>query len=432
MVDLCKEFSYFLNKLFPINRSLAGKGNRETLSILKEIIPLRILEFPSGKKVYDWTIPKEWNVKEAWIKNSQGKKIIDFSISNIHLVSHSVSIHRKLFLNELLSHLHFLENKPEAIPYKTSFYSNDWGFCLSYNDFIQNFNSNEEYEVFIDCEFIEGSMSIGEFTIKGRSEKEILISTYICHPSMANDNLSGILVTAFVARELHKIQHQLEHSYRIVFAPETIGAITYCAHNENFIKKIDNALIVSTCGGSGKFGYKGSWADNSSINQMVEEVFRRNNIDFIAYPFDVHGSDERQYSSQAFRINCVTISKDRYYEYDFYHTHLDNLEFVKPENLFQSFRIYLELISDLDRNLFYSNLNPHCEVMLSKHGLYPKSGGSIFPGKETSELDIILWCLFFMDGRTSLFEISKKIGVSLDMVFKTAKNLEEKGIIARL
>jgi len=431
MINQKAEIDSYLKRLFPITRSITGNGNRETLKILQEIIPLKILEYPTGEKVYDWTIPQEWNIKDAWIKDSSGNKIIDFKISNLHVVSYSIPVHKKMKLQELKGNLHYLENLPDAIPYRTSYYNETWGFCISHNQYEKLFKEDEEYEVFIESKLSNGSMSMGEFLIQGRSDKEYLLSCYICHPSMANDSLSGVLTTAFIAKELSKIQDTLEYSYRIVFVPETIGAIAYCANNEKAMKNIDNGLVITTCGGLGDFGYKQSWEENNFINKMIEDIFDENNIKFRIYPFDIHGSDERQYSSQGFKINCATISKDRYYEYDYYHTSLDNLEFVTAENLNKTLGLYLQLISKMDKNIVYENLYPNCEVMLSQHDLYPKTGGAQLPNNDVSALDIILWSLFYMDGNMSLYDISQKLNIELELIFHEVKKLEIAKIITR-
>ena len=249
---------------------------------------------------------------------------------------------------------------------------------------------------------------------------------------MANDSLSGVITTAFIAKELLKIQDTLEHSYRVVFVPETIGAIAYSSKNEKEMKSIDNGLVVTTCGGLGDFGYKQSWEEGNFINRMIEDVFNENNVMFLTYPFDIHGSDERQYSSQGFRINCTTISKDRYYEYDYYHTSLDNLDFVKEESLNKALNLYLQLINKMDKNIVYKNLYPNCEVMLSKHDLYPKTGGAILPNSDISALDIILWVLYYCDGRIDLYEISKKLNVNMCLIYKETKQLENKKILERV
>jgi len=432
MLNYKNELNSYLERLFPIIRSITGDGNRETLKILQKLIPLKILEYSSGQKVYDWTIPKEWNIKNAWIKNSKGDKIVDFQISNLHIVNYSTPVHKNISLNELKPHLHYLENLPDAIPYRTSYYNESWGFCVTYNQYKELFSKDEDYEVFIDSEIKDGSLSIGELLIKGQSRKEYLLSCYICHPSMANDSLSGVIITAMLGRELLKKQNSLEYSYRIIFVPETIGAITYCANNEKSIKKIDTGLVITTCGGLGDFGYKQSWDKDNFINSMVEDVFNENNLNFLTYPFDIHGSDERQYSSQGFKVNCTTISKDKYYEYKGYHTSLDNLDFVKPENLNKTLDLYLQLINKMDKNITYKNLQPNCEIMLSKHGLYPKTGGNFLPNSDLSTLDIILWSLFYMDGTISLYEISKKLKVDIGLVYNEAKKLEKAQIIERI
>jgi len=432
MKDCTKEMGGYLKRLFPINRSITGDGNRKTLKILQEIIPLKVVEYPSGQQVYDWTIPKEWNIKDAWIKNSKGEKVIDFQVSNLHVVSYSTPIHKKISFEELKGNLHYLENIPEAIPYRTSYYNESWGFCVSYKQYQELFQEGEEYEIRIDSKLSNGGLSIGEILIKGKSKKEYLISCYICHPSMANDSLSGVITTAFIAKELLKIQDTLEHSYRVVFVPETIGAIAYSSKNEKEMKSIDNGLVVTTCGGLGDFGYKQSWEEGNFINRMIEDVFNENNVMFLTYPFDIHGSDERQYSSQGFRINCTTISKDRYYEYDYYHTSLDNLDFVKEESLNKALNLYLQLINKMDKNIVYKNLYPNCEVMLSKHDLYPKTGGAILPNSDISALDIILWVLYYCDGRIDLYEISKKLNVNMCLIYKETKRLENKKILERV
>ena len=325
MTDLAVEINTYLKRLFPICRSITGNGNRETLRILQEIVPLTVYEIPSGTKVYDWMIPDEWNIRDAWIKDSTGKKIIDFQNSNLHVVNYSVPVHNRMNLVELNEHLHFRDDLPSAIPYRTSYYNENWGFCLSHNDYKRYFNRKDIYEVFIDSKLKKGSLSIGELLIKGRSNKEYLISTYICHPSLANDNLSGFVLTAFLAREL--LIRELNFSYRIIFVPETIGAISYCANNEEAMKKIMAGFVVSSVGGPGRFGYRQSWQEGHFINSMIEKTFDENGIDnFKIYPFDVHGSDERQYSSQGFGINIASITKDKYYDYDYYHTSLDTKE----------------------------------------------------------------------------------------------------------
>jgi aminopeptidase-like protein len=433
MIDDIKNIDNYLKRLFPITRSITGNGNRKTLKILQEIVPLNILEYPTNQKVYDWSIPKEWNIKDAWIKNSKGEKIIDFKISNIHVVSYSKAIHKKMKLDELNENLHYLSDLPEAIPYRTNYYKKNWGFCVSYNQYKELFNSNEEYEVFIDSSLYDGSLSIGELLIEGKSKKEHLVSCYICHPSMANDSLSGVILTAFLSKYLLENKNELERSYRIVFIPETIGAIAYLSNNEVAMKNIDSGFVVTTVGGNGKIGYKQSFDANHEINKIIEDVFIENKVDFITYPFDIRGSDERQYSSQGFRINTATITKDKYYEYDYYHTSLDNLAFVKAKYINESLKYYKKVINIMDKNVVLQNNYPNGEVMLGKHDLYPKTGGALKFGKdrELSEVDIMLWLLFYCDGKNSLYKISRLIDLDINILYEISNKLVNKNILSK-
>jgi aminopeptidase-like protein len=245
---------------------------------------------------------------------------------------------------------------------------------------------------------------------------------------MANDNLSGMILTAFLAKELMK--KNLNFSYRIVFVPETIGAIAYCALNESIMKKIRAGFVVTTVGGQGVFGYKQSHDKQDPINGIVEDVFRENHIEFLTYPFSLHGSDERQYSSQGFRINTVSITKDKYYEYDYYHTSLDNLKFVKAENINKSLNLYIQILNKLDKNVVFKNLIPNCEAKLDKYGLYPKMGGSQIPKKKiNNELDIIRWLLFYCDGKTPLYSISMKLNKTIEELYRIASKLEKKCLL---
>jgi len=425
-----QEIDNYLQKLFDLPRSLTGEGNRKTLRILQEIIPLDILEIPSGKEVFDWTIPLEWNALEAWIESEDGERFVDLADSNLHLVGYSSGISSTLMnWEDLESHLHIHPTLDNAIPYRTSYYSNDWGFCVDHKTYEKMHLNSSRFRVMIDVEKKPGALTYGEYLIKGNHQKEILVSCYICHPSMANDSLSGVLSAAFVAMELSK-RGDLQHSYRFVFVPETIGAIAYCANNIEALKNIDRGLVMTTCGGPGDFGYKQSWDKSDMINMMTEDVFRNNNVLFTTYPFDILGSDERQYSSIGFRINCVTISKDKYYEYDYYHTSLDDLSYVSSENIAKSIKLYIDLINVMDSDLTFRSLIPECEVMLGKRDLYPSTGGALLPEKEIkSSLEQRLWLLFLSDGSKGLYEISKQIGVSIHSLLEQAILLENKKLL---
>lgn len=432
MTDLTNEIDQYLRRLFPVCRSITGEGNRETLRILQEIAPLQIKEYPSGTPVFDWVIPQEWVICGAYIQNRHGERLIDFKNNNLHVMSYSQPVCGEMTLDELRPHLHYREDLPVAIPYRTTYYQENWGFCLSYEQYKNLEKEGGPFEVLIDSTFNEkGSLTIGELLIKGKSEKEILLSTYICHPSMANDNLSGTLMTAFLARDL-LMNADLNYSYRIIFVPETIGAIAYCAMNEPEMKKIDQGLVITGVAGPGKYGYKQSFEADHPINYFVEEVFYENCIDFNAQSFDIHGSDERQYSSQGFRINTVSLSKDRYYEYEYYHSSLDDLEFISSCFMAKTLALHIQLLGKLDKNITFKNKTDHCEVMLSKHGLYPKTGGDLLPGEKMGALDIRLWLMFLCDGKTLLHEVSKKLKVPIEIVYQEAKFLCDMDILEKV
>ena len=429
MLDLAKEIDGFLQRLFPICRSITGNGNRETLRILQEIIPLTVHEVPSGTRVYDWVVPDEWNIRDAAICTMDNRRVVDFKENNLHLVSYSEPVQSTFTWDELQSHLHLHPEIPEAVPYRTSYYKRDWGFCVTAAQYRELEQQKEPFKVVIDASLEAGSLTYGELLIPGQSSREILISCYICHPSMANDSLSGVLLTAFLARELLGKSDRY-YSYRIVFVPETIGAVAYCALNESSMTQIDTGLVITTVGGPGKFGYKRSFEAGHPVNRLIEEVLCETGEEYLTYPFDIHGSDERQYSSQGFRINAATICRDRYYEYSRYHTSLDNLDFVTGRQISETLVLYSRLTEKLEALRFYRNTLPDCEVMLSRHSLYPETGGAQQPELNgRSELDIILWLLFLCDGKCDLETIACKINISKQALSAIAEKLRYRGIL---
>lgn len=425
---LSGEMQDYLERLFPLCRSITGEPNRATLKTLQEIAPIEMREIPSGTKVYDWVVPDEWAAHDAWIACADGRRVVDFGKNNLHLMSYSEPVQRRIGWPELKAHLHKHPRLPDAVPYRTSYYQRNWGFCVTHAQYDELEKSGGELEVFVDSTLRPGSLTYGEILIPGRSRREVLISCYICHPSMANDSLSGVVLTAFLARHIAGLQNR-HWSYRIVFVPETIGAVAYCACNERAIRDIDMGLVITTVGGPGRFGYKKSWQGDHPINRLIEDVLKETGEDFAAYPFDIHGSDERQYSAQGFRVNVATISKDRYYEYPEYHSSLDNLSFVTGRNIRRSFALYCRLIEKLESRRVYRNTVAGCEVMLSRHGLYPADGGAQRPSLGgRSELDLLLWLLFLSDGHLSLEDIAVKLGVDTSALEPLAETLLEKGI----
>lgn len=446
--QLIEEADALLFKLFPICRSITGNGVRQTLALLQEIADFKILEIPSGTTCYDWTVPDEWNISDAYIEDSRGRKIIDFKENNLHVVNYSVPIDKQMSFQELDKFLHTLPNLPEAIPYRTTYYNRTWGFCLSYKRWEQ-MDRNERYHVRIDATLSPGNLTLGEALIKGDSDQEFLISAYCCHPSLANDNLSGVVLWIFLLRALQRCHPR--HSYRFIIVPETIGAIAYLSKNQEQMKKITGGLIPTTVAGPGKFGYKHTFLGNHLIDRVVQKTFKELGEEYIAYPFHVNGSDESHYSAPYFRIPVGTICKDKYYEYDYYHTSFDDLNFISAENLVETLKIYLLTIEKLEMNLTYRSLNPYCEAMLSKRGLYPKIGGAIqqkavsfneshqdrkykileegtIPG---DDLDAIGWVMFYSDGNTSLLDISEKTEFPLKQLHRIAEILVKHKLLDR-
>ena len=406
------ELYSLLKRLFPINRSITGDGVRETLEILAEKVDLKILTYPSGKQVYDWTIPDEWNISDAYIANESGERLVDFKRNGLHVVGYSMPVNRDMTFEELKPHLHTLPDLPDAIPYRTSYYAEQWGFCLKHHD-LELFDCESKYHVVVQSERQPGELIMGEALLPGESSEELLISTYCCHPWMANDNLSGVVTAVFLYRYLASLPKR-RFSYRFVWLPETIGAITYLAHHEAEMKSLFGGFVLSCCGGQGPIAYKETFLGSHVMDRAVRLAFRDSGIKPWERPFAPDGSDERQYSMPAFRIPVCTIAKDKYYDYDYYHTSLDDLDFVSGENLKVSFDLYIKSIDILEQNLIYKNTIPFCEAQLGVRGLYPQTGGSVnqrVSGEQTTiqeRLDAITWLMFLADGQTDLISIAER------------------------
>lgn len=421
-----KKIENYFDRLWPINRSLTGNGNRETLNILSEIIDLKISEIPSGTQSFDWTVPPEWNIKEAWVKDSKGKKIIDFSKNNLHILGYSEPFRGELSSQELKLHLYSLPEQPDLIPYLTSYYKRRWGFCLSHNQLLK-LDENEKYDVFIDSSLDNnGSMTIGEAIVKGQSEKEVLFSTYICHPSLASNELSGPLVSAFIYSKL-KEQQKLKYTYRFIFVPETIGSIYSLSVKGNHWKNnLQAGFVITSIGDDGKFTYKKSRLGNSLPDKVVEMVLSQTENDFNIVDFFPSGSDERQYCSPGFNLPVGSLMRTMYGKYPEYHTSADNKEFVSFEAMEKSVLKYLEIIEILERNEKYMNTMPHCEPQLGKRGLYPTLGSQ--KGTE-GFVKAMMWVLNLADGTNDLISISEKSNIPVQQLIPVIDKLIENGIL---
>ena len=414
--------------LFPICRSITGDGVRQTLRRLQAHVgagvDFAVHEVPSGTDVFDWTVPREWNVRDAYIANSRGERIVDFAASNLHVVSYSTPVRAKLSLKELNAHLHSLPEQPDLIPYRTAYYQPDWGFCLPHRQRLAL--PDATYEVVIDAAFSDGGLTYGEFFKPGDTAGEILLSAHVCHPSLANDNCAGLALLAHLAR--HLAAKRTRYSYRILFAPGTIGAITWLARNKEAATRIKHGLVVSNVGDGGGPTYKRSRRGNAEIDRAAALVLAhsglaaRRILDFSPY-----GYDERHYCSPGFDLAVGSFQRSCWGTFPEYHTSADNLDFIRPEHLASSFRLVAEMLDVLEGNATLRNLNPYCEPQLGKRGLYSSPGGAALPHDARMGL---LWVLNLSDGRYSLLDIAERSGLGFGLIRESADRLLAAGLLA--
>jgi len=414
-----------IEALFPICRSISGDGVRQSLACLQEVIPLDIVEVPTGTQVLDWQVPKEWNVRDAYIKDASGARIVDFKENNLHLLSYSSPLNRTMSLQELRPHLFSLPEQPDLIPYRTSYYNENWGFCLPHNQLLGL--ADGDYEVVIDSSLEDGSLSYGECFLPGTSSQEVLISTHICHPSLCNDNLSGIAVAAHLAKSLQGRKHK--YSYRFLFLPVTIGAITWLARNEEAVGNIRYGLVASNLADQGGFTYKKSRSGRAGIDRIVEYVLRTSNVRHEIREFVPYGYDERQYGSPGFDLPVGSLSRTPYGEYDEYHTSADNLSFISHDNLQQSLDVFEKVVATLESNRYFRNLLPKGEPQLGRRGLYKKVGGET--DQKESQM-ALLWVLNLSDGRNSLLDIVEISGLDTAVIAQAAEELLSHGLLEEI
>ena len=412
--------------LFPICRSVTGPGVRETLARLQRIIPVEIHEVPTGTHVFDWRVPREWDIRDAFVKDEQGRRIIDFRQSNLHVVNGSIPIRRTMSWHELKPHLHTLPEHPSWIPYRTCFHTEDWGFCSSHEQFrqLEEFG-DRSYEVCIDATLQDGSLTLGELYLPGTNADEILVSTHVCHPSLANDNLSGIAVATYFARILQ--ERQRKFSYRFLFIPATIGAITWLSLNEQHLPRIKHGWVLSGVGDSGPLTYKKSRRGTSTVDQTFEYVLRQSNSPYTIQEFEPFGYDQRQYCSPGIDLPIGGLMRTPNGCYAEYHTSADNLDFLRPESLADSLAICLEVSAVLEGNEVYRSLNPKCEPCLGPRGLYHAFGSRADCGALQKA---ILWVLNLSDGSHSLLAIAQRANISFDLIREAADLLLQHQLLA--
>lgn len=400
---LAQKLEHYFDRLWPICRSITGNGLRQSIDILQEILPLVKHEIPSGTQVFDWTVPKEWNIQNAYIICPDGKQIAKFTDHNLHVVNYSIPVNRKLSWEELQPHLHHIPEMPDAIPYITTYYKENWGFCITHNEW-KTLPREGQYHVVIESTLEPGNLTWAECVLPGETDEEILFSTYLCHPSMANNELSGPLAQAFLYQQLAALPKR-RFTYRFLFAPETIGVIAFLAERGDQLKeKLHAGYVLTCCGDNGPFTYKRSKHRVSAADRAAEHVLKYHSSKHSVLEFSVGGSDERQYCSPGFNLPVGSLMRTPYQRYKEYHTSLDNKAFISFTALCETVEAYYRICCVLEMNKKYINTIAHCEPQLGKRGLYPSSVDPLFNREETHRL---LHFLSFADGHMDLLQIAE-------------------------
>jgi aminopeptidase-like protein len=411
-----------IEELFPICRSITGNGLRRTLNLIRRVVPLELHEIPSGTNVLDWTVPMEWNIRSGYIARGDGTRIVDFRKNNLHVVQYSRPVDLVIPLAELRPHLHTLPEHPDWIPYRTSYYAENWGFCLSNRDLLSL--TDEPYHVFIDSDLAPGHLSYGELLIPGQTDQTVLFSCHVCHPSLANDNLSGVAVATMLARHVQSMPRR--YSYRFLFIPGTIGSLTWLAGNENAVGLIGHGLVLSCLGDGGAMTYKQSRKGGAEIDRIVAHVLHRDGPSHQIRSFTPYGYDERQYCSPGFNLPVGCLTRTPNGEYPEYHTSADNLSLIRPKSLVHSLSVLKQIVDVIEGNVLFRSQNPKGEPQLARRGLYGTIGGQrVAPADQMA----ILWVLNLADGTHSLLDIAERSGLSFTVVRKAASALVDANLL---
>jgi aminopeptidase-like protein len=419
-----EELFELVAELYPICRSITGDGVRRTLEIVGREIDLEVHEVPSGTEVFDWTVPREWNIRDAWVANAAGERVIDFHASNLHVVSYSVPVRATMPLAELRRHLFTLPEHPDWVPYRTSYYKESWGFCASQR--LLDSLPDGDYEVCVDATLADGHLTYGEHVVPGETDEEVLVTCHVCHPSLANDNLSGIAVASRLAKLLGGRRSRYTH--RFLFIPGTIGSITWLARNQERVGRIRHGLVLACVGDPGRLTYKRSRRGDAEIDRAMTHVLASSGRPHDLEDFSPYGYDERQFCSPGFNLPVGCLSRTPYARYPQYHTSADDLRLVRPEHLQDSLEACWEVLRVLDGNHRYLNLNPKCEPQLGRRGLYGSIGGR----SDAEERQMaMLWVLNLSDGGHSLLDVADRAGLPFALVAEVAGALEDAGLLAR-
>ena len=407
-------------EIYPICRSVAGPGVRDTLAILRRHVAIETVETPTGTPVLDWTAPKEWSIRDAYIKNAAGERVVDFRAHNLHVLNYSAPVSARLPLAELKKHIFTLPDQPDLIPYRTSYYNERWGFCMSHR--ALEALPEGEYEVLIDSSIEDGAVSYGEYVHRGESEEEVLFSTHICHPSLANDNCSGLSLLTHLAKRLSRLKTR--YTYRFLWAPGTIGAIAWLARNEARASRIKHGVVLSCVGDGGGFTYKRTRRGDATIDRAMAHVLAdrpANVIDFFPY-----GYDERQYNSPGFKLDVGLFQRSQFATFPEYHTSADDLSFIAPQHLAESYRVIAQAIDILERDRRFLNLSPKGEPQLGRRGLYSAIGGD---RDSYAKSLAMLWVLNLSDGEHSLLDIAERARTPFATIAETARLLEQADLL---
>lgn len=412
-----REAHELAERLFPLCRSLTGGGVRATFDVIEEHIPIQRTEIPSGTKVFDWVVPDEWNIRDAYVAGPDGSRVIDFRRSPLHVVSYSEPVRTQLPLAKLRERLHTLPDQPDLIPYRTSYYERTWGFCLSHRRLLEL--EPGDYEVVIDSALGPGHLTYAEHLVEGAGEKEVLISTYVCHPALANDNLSGIVVATMLAKRL--MERDLEHTYRFLFAPGTIGPLAWLHQNQDGLDRVEHGLTLSCIGDAGNLTYKRSRHGDAEVDLAVETVLRDLGVPHRVLDWEPWGGDERQFCSPGFDLPVGSLMRTPHGEFDGYHTSADDMDRIRSESLSEAVDACLAIVDVLEANRRCRNVSPYGEPQLGRRGLYRSAGGAVATPDDERAL---LWVLNQSDGQKSLLEIASRSGLSFAVIARAAERLE--------
>lgn len=409
-------------RLYPLCRSLAGDGVRETLAIIGEHLPLTVHQVPSGTPLYDWKAPQEWIIREAYIADMNGNRIVDFARHNLHVVNFSVSVRARMPLSALKAHIHTLPDQPDLIPYRTCYHAEGWGFCMAHSEFLAM--QDGDYDVVIDAERRDGFLTFGEFIQRGETDETFILSAHLCHPSLANDNCSGLALLAHLGEVLQSRRTRL--TYRLLFGPATFGALAWLQQNEAHLGLVRHGLVLSCVGDAGGPNYKRSRRGDAEVDRIMGHVLA-GRADAVLHDFWPYGYDERQFCSPGFNLPVGMFQRSLYGTFPEYHTSADNLDFIEPEYLDQSFNTIMQAIEITERNWRPVNLSPKGEPQLGRRGLYGSTGGD---NRSAQNAMALLWVLNLADGEHSILDMAERAKLPFATLADAADRLRDAGLLA--